>query len=90
MYRRTDSKDVMGKEKKKAYSLDDFMHEGLSAKFNGKYDLKQLEKGIAVEYEHTTNKDIAEKIAKDHLAEHPRYYDYLAAAEEAMTKNEGK
>jgi hypothetical protein len=40
-------------------------------------DPKELEKGIAVEYEHTTDKDIAKRIALDHLAELPDYYTRL-------------
>lgn len=41
----------------------------------------QLEKGIEVEYEHTVNYHIAKKIAKDHLAEIPDYYDRLERME---------
>lgn len=41
----------------------------------------QLEKGIKVETEHTTNVDSARKIALDHLAEVPDYYDKLEQAE---------
>jgi DNA polymerase III sliding clamp (beta) subunit (PCNA family) len=37
----------------------------------------QLKKGIKVEMEHTTNKKLAEKIAKDHLVENPNYYTIL-------------
>jgi len=45
-------------------------------------DLKsQLEKGIKVEHEHTSNADIAEKIALDHLFEDPHYYTKLAKIE---------
>lgn len=43
--------------------------------------VEQLEKGIIVEYEHTTNYHIAKKIAKDHLAEIPDYYDRLERME---------
>lgn len=42
-----------------------------------KYDEDQLEKGIKVEMEHTDDPDIAEIIAKHHLAEDPKYYDKL-------------
>jgi len=44
---------------------------------NIKYDPEQLEMGIKVEHEHTTNVDIAEVIAKHHLAEDPEYYSKL-------------
>ena len=37
----------------------------------------QLQKGIEVESEHTSDKKLAEKIAKDHLVENPNYYTIL-------------
>ena len=39
---------------------------------------KELKKGIAVEMEHTDDKETAKKIALDHLAEDPKYYTKLA------------
>jgi len=36
-----------------------------------KFDEKELEMGIKVEMEHTNDKDLAERIAKDHLTEIP-------------------
>lgn len=42
---------------------------------------KQLQKGIKVELEHTTSKDVAEEIATDHLFEDPKYYDKLSTIE---------
>jgi len=42
---------------------------------------KQHEKGIKVEMEHTDDKSIASKIAKDHLVELPDYYDRLEKIE---------
>lgn len=44
---------------------------------NIEYDPKELKMGIKVEQEHTTNKSIAEIIAKHHLAEDPKYYTKL-------------
>ena len=41
----------------------------------------QLKKGIAVEYEHTKDKDVAKEIALDHLLELPDYYDKLEKVE---------
>jgi len=41
----------------------------------------QVEKGIKVEMEHTKNADSARKIALDHLAEVPDYYDKLKQVE---------
>lgn len=35
---------------------------------------KQLEKGIKIELEHTKNRMIACKIAREHLRENPKYY----------------
>jgi hypothetical protein len=42
----------------------------------------QLEKGIKVESEHTTDKAVAKEIAMDHLFEDPKYYDKLSKIEE--------
>ncbi len=39
-----------------------------------KYDPKELKIGIKVEMEHTKSPKVAERIAKDHLREHPNYY----------------
>lgn len=41
----------------------------------------QLNKGITVELEHTSKRDVAREIALDHLAEDPKYYDKLDKAE---------
>jgi len=43
--------------------------------------LIQLEKGIKVELEHTSDSNVARKIALDHLGEDPHYYNKLAKAE---------
>jgi hypothetical protein len=43
--------------------------------------MQQLIKGVKVELEHTTDKQVAKEIALDHLAEFPDYYDRLARAE---------
>jgi hypothetical protein len=65
--------------------------EDIQKKFNAKgyYDTKdfmsslqkQLEKGIRVEMEHTTDPEIAKEIALDHLMEDPNYYDKLEKIE---------
>ena len=50
-------------------------------------DQEQLNMGIQVEFEHTDNRDIAKKIALDHLAEISDYYIRLRKMEdEARTK----
>ena len=43
-----------------------------------------IEKGIKVEMEHTQDKDLAEKIVLDHLAESPKYYDALEEMESGL------
>lgn len=40
-------------------------------------DSNQLTMGIKVEMEHTNNKQLAQEIALDHLAEDPMYYTKL-------------
>lgn len=41
----------------------------------------QLEQGVKVELEHTSDKRVAREIALDHLKELPDYYDRLKKAE---------
>jgi len=48
------------------------------------FDEGQLKKGIEVESEHTNHPDIAKAIAKAHLKENSRYYDYLEDMEKKM------
>ena len=45
-------------------------------------DEDELEMGIKIEMEHTTNREIAKRIALDHLTELPDYYTRLAKMEE--------
>ena len=49
-------------------------------------DEKQLEEGIKVEMEHTNDRDIAKKIALDHLIEINDYYTRLVKMEEEAKK----
>jgi hypothetical protein len=42
----------------------------------------EFKKGIAVEMEHTTDREVAKEITLDHLFEDPKYYDKLAKVEE--------
>lgn len=46
------------------------------------YIKKQLELGIKVEQEHTSNVRVAREIASDHLAERPDYYQRLKKVEQ--------
>jgi hypothetical protein len=41
------------------------------------YDPRQVKMEVEVEKEHTNDPSIAEKIAKQHLAEDPKYYTKL-------------
>lgn len=44
---------------------------------DSEFDIRQLEKGINIELEHTDNLEIAKAIAKDHLVEDKDYYKKL-------------
>ena len=57
--------------------LGSFLGQGRAKDFKGTYDPKELKMGIEIEYEHTTNPMIAERIAKDHLSEFSDYYTRL-------------
>lgn len=61
--------------------LGSFLGAGKSKDFKGEYDPEQIKMGIEVEKEHTTDPVIAERIAKDHLAEIPDYYTRLKQME---------
>jgi hypothetical protein len=65
--------------------IEAFMGPGRSSSFTGDYDPEQLKMGIKIEFEHTTDSKIAERIAKDHLSEIPDYYTRL----EKMEKEAG-
>jgi len=47
---------------------------------------KELQMGIKVEMEHTSDREIAKEIALDHLYEDPKYYTKLADIEESKGK----
>jgi hypothetical protein len=47
----------------------------------------QLEKGVGVEMEHTTDKEKATEIATDHISEFPDYYDRLNKMEKKAVKD---
>lgn len=51
----------------------------------------EFKKGISVEMEHTTDREVAKEIALDHLFEDPKYYTKLSSVEkqnEAYTKGQ--
>lgn len=53
-----------------------------------KVDDEQLRMGIKVEMEHTPDADVSEKIARDHLAEHDKYYTALEKMEDELKATE--
>jgi len=65
--------------------ISDIMEAGLSYE-NGftaeDADPEELKMGIIVEMEHTSNKEISEKIALDHLCEISDYYTRLSSMEQ--------
>lgn len=61
----------------------DFVQKGYSNEYPfTQVDIDQLQKGIEVELEHTTDRNVAAKIALDHLAEISNYYDLLEEMEQ--------
>jgi len=52
----------------------------------GKVTANQIKRGILHELEHTTDREIARKIACDHLKEDPKYYTHLEAMEKRVKK----
>ena len=55
---------------------------------DNKFNKRELQMGIKVEMEHTNDKSIAKRIAKDHLSEEglSRYYTYLEKMEREAKK----
>ena len=79
------------------YTLEKFMHDGYSAESGTTpedVDPKELAMGIEVEYEHTSDRAVSEKISRDHLSARegiPDYYSRLKRMEEeAKGEKEGK
>lgn len=72
--------------------VNGFLNAGKSIKNNTTkkdVDPNELSMGIEVEYEHTTCKMIATKIALDHLSEIPDYYTRLNKMEKDAFKELG-
>lgn len=70
--------------------LADVMEAGVSVEkgvMAGDVNQKELAIGRKIEMEHTTNPEIAEKIALDHLAEIPDYYTRLVKMEKEAGRN---
>lgn len=51
-----------------------------------KYIPGQLKKGIEIEFEHTSDENLAKSIAKDHLDEFDMYYDALIEMEDKLKR----
>ena len=69
--------------------VEDFMCAGSSVEADvlpKDVDQKQLEEGIHVEMEHTTDPVISLKISLDHLAEHQGYYTALSLMEQILER----
>lgn len=50
------------------------------------FDARQLEIGTRMEMEHTTSRRVAQRLAMDHLVQHPDYYIELAKMEAMLRK----
>jgi hypothetical protein len=62
--------------------MNDVIGGGLADDKSAKdFDKVELEKGVLVEMEHTTDRKIAKEIAMDHLTEDKDYYKKLAKME---------
>lgn len=63
--------------------LSSFLSEGRFKKYDGPtFDEEQIQTGIEVEKEHTSNPALAERITLDHLSEFDDYYTRLTQMEE--------
>lgn len=65
--------------------VKNFLNVGKASEKNIGFDdvsQDELSMGISVEFEHTNHRDIAKKIALDHLAEIPDYYTRLRRMED--------
>ena len=74
-------------EKKRKLEKEDKIKGGAADKSKpSDFNNKQLEMGIKVEMEHTSDKSIAKEIAMDHLKEFPDYYTRLNTMEDKAKK----
>lgn len=62
--------------------MKDILHGGKADNMPDEcFEKKELKKGMRHEAEHTKKKAIQKEIAKDHLAEDPKYYEHLEKVE---------
>ena len=76
-----------------ATAMVEFLHNGKafeSGLTEDNIDSDELELGIEIEMEHTTNEMIAKRIAMDHLSEFPDYYSRLLDMEDEAKKDRGE
>jgi len=57
-----------------------------SGKDPSSFSEESIQKGIKIELEHTSDRELAQEIAMDHLAEFPDYYEELAKMETKLKK----
>lgn len=68
--------------------MDDYLRGGhADFKADGKFNKKELQRGISHELEHTDNVEIAKEIAKDHLIDDKDYYKKLEKLEKEKIKS---
>jgi len=81
-------KDPKDKDKVIGGLADDIPVQDIAKKHKVTPDVikSAIDKGIKVEMEHTSDKDVAYEVAKDHVYEDPKYYDKL----KKMETNESK
>jgi len=72
----------------KGGKADDMTSQDIADKHNvGVEDIeKQINIGVKIEFEHTTDTNVAREIAMDHLMEFPDYYDRLISMEKDAEK----
>jgi hypothetical protein len=69
----------------KTFQHKDLIPGGLADKKKPEdFDYEQLQNGIKVELEHTSDPEIAQEIAMDHLTEDDKYYDKLETIESML------
>lgn len=80
--KRSDDAKAMWNSPNRKFGKSDKIPGGLADKLTNKdFPKTKIDQGRKVELEHTSSKQIAEEIARDHLTEDPKYYDKLSDME---------
>ena len=89
-YKKPNDADEASIAAEAAKDVEDALKEGSASvdEPDSKFDPKELSTGADVELEHTSDKDAAKEIAKDHLHEDPAYYKAKHWKEEAKENAE--